>query len=45
MFYVIVNKNSIEKHIIQIKNGILIHINLSVKSIVRAKNIIVEKIF
>ena len=45
MFYVIVNKNSIEKHIIQIKNGILMHVNMSEKGIVRAKNIIVGKHF
>ena len=45
MFYVIINKNSIEKHIIQIKNGILMHVNMSEKGIVRAKNIIVGKHF
>ena len=32
---VIVNANSIVQHVIQIKNGILKHVNVSVKNIVR----------
>ena len=37
MFRVIVNENSIVQLAIQIKNGIMINVNASVKSIVRAK--------
>ena len=40
--HVIVNANSIVQHLIQIKNGIIININASVKSIVRPKQIIVQ---
>ena len=35
--HVIVNADSIVQHLIQIKNGIIININASVKSIVRPK--------
>ena len=41
-FHVIVNANSVVQHVIQIKTGIMINVKASVKSIVRAKNIIVE---
>ena len=37
----IVNANSILQHVIQIKNGIMEHVNASVKIIVSAKKIIV----
>ena len=37
IFYVILNGNSIMKHEIQIKNGIMKHFSVSVKIIVRAK--------
>ena len=37
----IVNENSIVQHGIQIQNGIIKHINVNVKIIVHAKNIIV----
>ena len=39
--HVTVNANSIVQHVIQIKNGINKHDNVSVKLIVSAKNIIV----
>ena len=35
------NANSIVQHVIQIKNGINKHVNVSVKLMVSAKNIIV----
>ena len=37
----IVDRNSIVQHAIQIKHGIMININESVKSIIRTKKIIV----
>ena len=37
----IVNENSIVQHAIQIKNGIMKHVNVNVKIIVSAKKIIV----
>ena len=37
----IVNANSIEQHVIQIKNGIIKHVNVNVKIIVHTKKIIV----
>ena len=37
----IVNANSIVQHVIQIKNGIIKHVNVNVKIIVHAKKIIV----
>ena len=40
IFHVIVNGNSIVQHIIQITNGILINLNLSLKSVISAKKII-----
>ena len=40
IFHVIVNGNSIVQHIIQITNGILINVNLSLKSAISAKKII-----
>ena len=42
IFYAIANANSIVQHIIQIKNGIIKHVNVSVKIIVSAKKIVVE---
>ena len=36
------NTNSIVQHVIQTKNGIIVHANASVKGMVRAKQIIVE---
>ena len=41
IFHVILNANSIVKYVIQIKNGIIKHINVNVKIIVVAKKIIV----
>ena len=41
IFHVIVNANSIAQHVVQIKNGIIINANANVKSISRAKKIIV----
>ena len=41
IFHVIVNANSMVQHIIQIKNGIIKHVNVSIKIIVSAKKIIV----
>ena len=41
IFNVIVNENSIVQHAIQIKKGIMKHVNVSVKIIVSAKEIIV----
>ena len=40
-FHVIVNTSSIVQHVIQIKNGIMKHDNVSVKIIAHAKKIIV----
>ena len=40
IFHVILNGNSIVQHIIQIKNGILINVNVSLKSVISAKKII-----
>ena len=37
----IVNANSIVQHVIQIKNGIIKHLNVNVKIIMSAKKIIV----
>ena len=39
-FHVIVNASSIEQHVIQIKNGIIKHVNVNVKIIVHGKMII-----
>ena len=39
MFHMIVNANSIVQHVIQIKNGIMINVNSSVKSVIPAKKI------
>ena len=36
-----VNANSIVQHVIEIKNGIIKHVNVNVKIVVRAKSIIV----
>ena len=44
IFHVIVNVNSIVQYGIQIKNGITKHVNVSVKIIVNAKEIIVGMI-
>ena len=41
IFQVTLNENSIEQHAIQIKHGIIKHINVSVDIILNAKNIIV----
>ena len=41
MFHVNVNANSIAQQVIQINNGIMKHVNVSVKIIVSAKKIIV----
>ena len=38
----IANAHSIVKHVIQIKNGIMVNANVSVKSITRVKKIIIE---
>ena len=40
IFHVTANANSIAQHVIQIKNGIIKHVNVSVKIIVSAKKII-----
>ena len=39
IFYAIVNANSMLQHLSQIKTGIMIRANVSVKSIVRAKRL------
>ena len=39
--FVIANANSIVEHVIQIKNGIMKHVNVGVKIIVSTKKIIV----
>ena len=41
IFHVIVNANLIAQHIIQTKNGMILYVNVTVKSIVCAKKIIV----
>ena len=41
IFHVIANANSTVQHVIQIKNGIVINVNVSVKRMTRAKKIIV----
>ena len=41
MFHVTVNANPTVQHIIQIKNGVIIHVNVNAKIIVHAKKIIV----
>ena len=41
IFHPIVNANSIVQHVIQIKNGIVKHVNGNVKIIISVKNIIV----
>ena len=41
MFHVVLSANCIVQHVIQIKNGILINVNFSVKGILCAKKIIV----
>ena len=40
IFHVIVNANSIVQHVIQIKNGIIRHVNVNVKIIISVKKII-----
>ena len=42
IFHVIVNANSMVQYVIQIINGIIKHVNVNVKVIVDAKNVIVE---
>ena len=37
IFHVIVNANSIVQHVIQIKNGIIKHVNVNIKIIISAK--------
>ena len=39
IFRVIANVNSIVKHVIQIKNEIITHVNVSVKSIISVRKI------
>ena len=39
IFHVILNANSIAQYVIQIKNGIIKHINVNVKIIVVAKKL------
>lgn len=39
MFHVVESANSIVQHVILIKNGVVINVNVGVKSISRAKNI------
>ena len=41
IFHLVVNANSIVQHVIQIKNGIMKHVNVSVKFIISAKKILV----
>ena len=41
IFHVMVKANSIVQHVIQIKNGIIKHVNMNVKISVCAKKIIV----
>ena len=40
IFHVIVNANSIVQHVIQVKNGIMKHVNVNVKINVHARKII-----
>ena len=40
-FHLIINTNSIVQHVIQIKHGIIKHVNVNVKTIVSAKKILV----
>ena len=44
-FHVIVNANSIVQHVIQIKNGIIKHVNVNVRIIISEKKIIVGILF
>ena len=39
IFYVILNAYSNSKHVIQIKNGVMVNVNAIVKNIVRAKKL------
>ena len=39
IFYVIENSNSIVLHVIHIRNGVMINVNVRVKSIAREENI------
>ena len=39
---VLVSANSIEQHVVRIKNGIIKHFNVSVKIVAHAKNVIVR---
>ena len=41
IFNAIVNGNSIVQHVVQIKNGIIKHVNVDVKTNISAKKIIV----
>ena len=41
MLHMIVNANWMVQHVIQVKNRIMVNVNASIKSIARAKNIIV----
>ena len=41
VFNAIVNGNSIVQHVVQIKNGIIKHVNVDVKTNISAKKIIV----
>ena len=41
IFNAIVNGNSIVQHVVQIKNGIIKHVNVNVKANIRAEKIIV----
>ena len=41
IFHVIVNTGSIVQHVIQIKNGMMMNVSVSVKSIVSAKKVMV----
>ena len=42
IFHVIVNANSIVHHVVQIKNGIIKHVNVNVKIIISAKRLYLE---
>ena len=39
IFHVIANANAIVQHVIQIKNGIMKHVNVNVKIIISAKRL------
>ena len=41
IFNAVVNGNSIVQHVVQIKNGIIKHVNVNVKANIRAEKIIV----